>query len=123
MALSEQEILDGLAELISTEMEIPTEEITAGKSLAGLPEGPGDGPSRQRDRFNHVNILVTRQRNLGPLQQATGVKEFIATWDEDNIPFVKHNVVLSGAMDFSNVFRPFPVMRRSGSNNAAGTGR
>ncbi len=34
MALSEQEILDGLAELISTEMEIPTEEITAGKSLA-----------------------------------------------------------------------------------------
>jgi len=33
MALSEQEILSGLAELISTEMEIPAESITAEQSL------------------------------------------------------------------------------------------
>lgn len=34
MAQSEQEILSGLAELISTEMEIPAEEVTPEKSLA-----------------------------------------------------------------------------------------
>ena len=33
MALSEQEILSGLAELISTEMEIPAESISAEQSL------------------------------------------------------------------------------------------
>ncbi len=34
MALSEQEIMAGLAELISTEMEVPADSITATQSLA-----------------------------------------------------------------------------------------
>ncbi len=34
MALSEQEILTGLAELISTEMEIPADTITPAQSLS-----------------------------------------------------------------------------------------
>jgi acyl carrier protein len=34
MALSEQEIFTGLAELISTEMEIPADTITAAQSLS-----------------------------------------------------------------------------------------
>jgi acyl carrier protein len=80
MALSEQEILDGLAELISTEMEISTEEITADKSLA---------EDLNIDSLSMITIVYNAEERFGVRIPDEEANKLVTV--QDAVDYIKNN--------------------------------
>ena len=80
MALSEQEILSGLAELISTEMEIPAETISAEQGLTD---------DLKIDSLSMITIVYNAEEKFGVRIPDDEANKLVTV--QDAVDYIKNN--------------------------------
>lgn len=80
MALSEQEILTGLAELISTEMEVPADGITPEQSLA---------EDLNIDSLSMITIVYNAEEKFGVRIPDDEANKLVTV--QDAVDYIKNN--------------------------------